>query len=159
MTNIFKRKRCVSPAKWSLTFGEGLDGYFAATIFSGGNSLAVFNERFFTPAFATMQTVNALDEPIAYDRCWCQGYDLLTLYITDQFRENLRAFDRGGRTLCRKTKRSGRLARTPAAFEKPSRTSVNGAPSWPHTAPVVGGEDRSPRSTRPRSSTKGKKVS
>jgi hypothetical protein len=37
-----------------------------------------------------------LDEPIAYDRCWRQAYDLLTsLYSTERFRENLRAFYRG----------------------------------------------------------------
>ncbi len=104
-------KALVSRAKWALTFGEGLDGYFAETIFSGGNSFAVFNERFFTPAFAALDTVypswevlqermpvdlQRLDEPIAYDRCWRQGYDLLTsLYSTDQFRENLRSFYRG----------------------------------------------------------------
>ncbi len=103
-------KALVSRGKWALTFGEGLDGYFAETIFSGGNSFAVFNERFFTPAFAALETVyppwevlqermlvdlQRLDEPIAYDRCWRQAYDLLTsLYSTDQFRENLRAFYR-----------------------------------------------------------------
>jgi hypothetical protein len=104
-------KVLISRAKWALTFGEGLDGYFAETIFSGGNSFAVFNERFFTPAFAALDTVypsweilqermpvdlQRLDEPIAYDRCRRQAYDLLTsLYSIDQFRENLRAFYRG----------------------------------------------------------------
>jgi hypothetical protein len=104
-------KALVSRAKWALTFGEGLDGYFAETIFSGGNSFAVFNDRFFTPAFAALETVypswkvlrermpvdlQRLDEPIAYDRCWRQAYDLLTgLYSTERFRENLRAFYRG----------------------------------------------------------------
>jgi hypothetical protein len=107
-------KALVSRAKWALTFGEGLDGYFAETIFSGGNSFAVFNERFFTPAFAALETVypswailvesmpddlRRLDEPIAYDRCWRQAYDLLSsLYSTARFRENLRAFYRGDYT-------------------------------------------------------------
>jgi hypothetical protein len=101
-------KALISRAKWALSFGEGLDGYFGETIFSGGNSFAVFNERFFTPAFAALETVypswevllermpvdlQRLDEPIAYDRCWRKAYDLLTsLYSTDRFRENLRAF-------------------------------------------------------------------
>jgi hypothetical protein len=104
-------KALISRAKWALSFGEGLDGYFAETIFSGGNSFAVFNERFFTPAFAALETVypswevlqermpvdlQRLDGPIAYDRCWREAYDLLTsLYSTDRFRENLRAFYRG----------------------------------------------------------------
>jgi len=104
-------KALVSRAKWALTFGEGLDGYFAETIYSGGNSFAVFNERFFTSAFAALDTVypswevlqermpvdlQRLDESIAYDRCWRQAYELLSsLYSTDQFRQNLRAFYRG----------------------------------------------------------------
>jgi hypothetical protein len=104
-------KALISRAKWALTFGEGLDGYFAGTIFSGGNSFAVFNDRFFTPAFAALDTVypsweilmermpvdlRRLDAPIAYDRYWRQAYDLLGgLYSVDQFRKNLRAFYRG----------------------------------------------------------------
>lgn len=98
-------------AKWSLTFGEGLDSYFVDPVFSGGVSFAVFNERFFTPAFAKLENVypswdvlierivadmHRLDEPVAYKRCWRQAYDLLTsLYSTDRFRENLRMFYRG----------------------------------------------------------------
>ena len=98
-------------AKWSLTFGEGLDGYFAEPIFSGGNSFAVFNDRYFTPAFSNLENVypsweilmekitediRRLDEPLAYKRCWQQAYDLLcSLYSTERFRENLRMFYRG----------------------------------------------------------------
>jgi hypothetical protein len=98
-------------AKWSLTFGEGLDGYFAEMVFSGGNGFAVYNDRFFTPAFAALETVypswevlleritadlQRLDESTAYDRCWRQAYELLSkLHGTDRFRENLRAFYRG----------------------------------------------------------------
>jgi hypothetical protein len=104
-------KALILEAKWSLTFGEGLDGYFVEPIFSGGNSFAVFNDRFFTPAFAELETVypswevlqqqmpldlDRLDEPVAYEKNWRQGYDLLAgLYSTDQFRRNLRAFYRG----------------------------------------------------------------
>jgi hypothetical protein len=50
-------KALILEAKWSLTFGEGLDGYFVEPIFSGGNFFAVFNDRFFTPAFAELETV------------------------------------------------------------------------------------------------------
>jgi hypothetical protein len=98
-------------AKWSLTFGEGLDGYFAETIFHGGNSFAVFNERFFTPAFAKLPTIypsweilletmpldlQRLDNPSRYSQSWRNAYDLLIeLYGTQRFRENLRAFYRG----------------------------------------------------------------
>jgi hypothetical protein len=103
-------KALILQAKWALSFGEGLDGYFVEPVFSGGNSFAVFNERFFTPAFAALETVypswevlqeripvdlQRLDEPIAYDRCWRQTYDLMSSMTgIDRFRENLRAFYR-----------------------------------------------------------------
>lgn len=98
-------------AKWSLTFGEGLDSYFSDPVFSGGVSFAVFNERFFTPEFAKLETVypswdvlmekitgdmRRLDEPVIYKKCWKQAWDILNeLYSTERFRENLRAFYRG----------------------------------------------------------------
>lgn len=104
-------KRLIRRAKWSLTFGEGLDGYFSEPVFSGGISFAVFNPRFFTPAFAELETVypswtalldgivedlQRLDEPAIYDRCWRQAHDLLSDHLnTDRFRENLRMFYRG----------------------------------------------------------------
>jgi hypothetical protein len=103
--------RLIRRAKWSLTFGEGLDGYFTQPIFSGGISFAVYNDRFFTPAFAKLETVypsweslmnritedlRRLDEPLAYNRCWREAYDLLSnLHRTEHFRENLRTFYRG----------------------------------------------------------------
>jgi len=98
-------------AKWSLTFGEGLDSYFCDPVFNGGVSFAVYNDRFFTPAFAKLETVYSswevlveriatdlrrLDEPVAYTRCWKQAWDILNeLYNVERFRENLRAFYRG----------------------------------------------------------------
>ncbi|MBV8856074.1 MAG: hypothetical protein JOZ02_03855 [Acidobacteria bacterium] len=104
-------KRLVGRAKWSLTFGEGLDGYFVEPVYSGGVSFAVFNERFFTPAFARLETVypswetllermvpdlRRLDDPGPYERCWRQTFDLLgELYGVEKFRENLRKFYRG----------------------------------------------------------------
>jgi hypothetical protein len=72
--------RLARRAKWSLTFGEGLDGYFAEPVWSGGVAFAVFNDRFFTPAFAELETIypswaalmqrmpldlQRLDEPVA----------------------------------------------------------------------------------------------
>jgi hypothetical protein len=98
-------------AKWSLTFGEGLDGFFVETIFSGGVSFAVFNERFFTPAFAELENVypswtalaenivddlRRLDEPTAYDNCWRRVFEVVSDKLdTERFRENLRMFYRG----------------------------------------------------------------
>lgn len=98
-------------AKWSLTFGEGLDGFFVEPTFSGAVAFAVYNDRFFTPVFAELETVypswevlmdriasdiERLDEPMAYNRCRQQSYDLLSEHLqTDRFRENLRTFYRG----------------------------------------------------------------
>jgi hypothetical protein len=50
-------KKLISRAKWALTFGEGLDGYFVEPVFSGGVSFAVYNDRFFTKDFANLRTV------------------------------------------------------------------------------------------------------
>lgn len=104
-------RKLIDRAKWSLTFGEGLDGYFAELAWTGGVPFTVFNARFFTPAFARLQTLypsweillekmpfdlQRLDEPTGYCRCWRETYDLLKgLYGTERFRENLRAFYRG----------------------------------------------------------------
>lgn len=108
-------KRLIRRAKWSLTFGEGLDGYFSEPVFSGGVSFAVYNDRFFTPVFARLETVypswevlmdriamdlQRLDEPEAYSRCWQQAFNVLSDELnTDRFRENLRLFYRGEYTL------------------------------------------------------------
>ena len=104
-------RKLASSAKWSLTFGEGFDGYFKEPIFSGGISFAVFNDRYFTPPFSKLENVypsweilieqlpadiKCLDEPVAYNRCWRPAYDLICdLYSTERFRENLRMFYRG----------------------------------------------------------------
>lgn len=50
-------KELISRAKWSLTFGEGLDGYFIEPVFSGAIAFAVYNEEFFTENFKELPTV------------------------------------------------------------------------------------------------------
>jgi hypothetical protein len=52
-----KYKEIISRAKWALTFGEGLDGYFVETIFSGGISFSAYNPKFFTEDFRSLSTV------------------------------------------------------------------------------------------------------
>lgn len=104
-------KSLISRAKWALTFGEGLDGYFVEPVFSGGVPFAVFNNRYFTPQFSDLENVypsweiliekiaediKRLDEPVVYNRCWRLTYDLLCrLHSIERFRENLRMFYRG----------------------------------------------------------------
>jgi len=50
-------KEVINRAKWSITFGEGLDGYFIEPVFSGAISFAVYNTSFFTPEFKNLNTV------------------------------------------------------------------------------------------------------
>jgi hypothetical protein len=47
----------IAKAKWSLTFGEGLDLYFAEMAWTGGIPFAVYNDRFFMPQFSGLSTV------------------------------------------------------------------------------------------------------
>jgi hypothetical protein len=44
-------------AKWSLTFGEGMDAYFLGIFLRGGVGFAVYNDNFFTPEFRDLPTV------------------------------------------------------------------------------------------------------
>jgi hypothetical protein len=64
-------KKVISRAKWALTFGEGLDGYFVETVFSGGISFSVYNPTFFTEDFKPLRTVydnyDALTKKICLD--------------------------------------------------------------------------------------------
>ena len=50
-------KELISIAKWSITFGEGLDGYFIEPVFSGTISFSVYNEDFFTYDFKSLSTI------------------------------------------------------------------------------------------------------
>lgn len=50
-------KSLLQRARWSLTFGEGLDGYLVETVFSGGIAFAVYNSRFFTGDFRHLRTI------------------------------------------------------------------------------------------------------
>jgi hypothetical protein len=101
-------KQLISRAKWSLTFGEGLDGYFVEVILSGGVGFAVYNERFFTSEYSALESVYPswdalaqrivpdlarLDEPQAYERCWRQAFNLIaTKYGIKMYRDNLSRF-------------------------------------------------------------------
>lgn len=56
-------KQVIGRAKWSITFGEGLDGYFIEPIFSGAISFAVYNSHFFTHSFKNCKTIyNSYEE-------------------------------------------------------------------------------------------------
>lgn len=52
-----KYRAIIKYAKFSFTFGEGLDAYFIEAIFSGGVGMAIFNERFFTPDYRNLDGI------------------------------------------------------------------------------------------------------
>jgi hypothetical protein len=52
-----KYKSTIKYAKFAFTFGEGLDGYFVESIFSGGVAMAIYSERFFTPEYRDLAGV------------------------------------------------------------------------------------------------------
>jgi hypothetical protein len=62
-------RQIIPRAKWSLTFGEGMDGYFVETIFSGGIGFSVYNEDFFTEDFRGLRTVYPNYHVMARDIC------------------------------------------------------------------------------------------
>jgi hypothetical protein len=101
-------------AKWTFTFGEGLDFYFVESVFSGGIAFAVFNERFFTPEFESLDTVYSsfeelranlandierLNDPPAYARYQrAQLAAVSSIYDVERFRARLESFYRGDYT-------------------------------------------------------------
>jgi len=83
-------KKLITKAKWSLTFGEGLDGYFIETIFSGGISFAVYNSDFFTEDFKSLKTVydsyDIMARRICTDIKELNDEKLFTEYQNEQYR-------------------------------------------------------------------------
>jgi hypothetical protein len=51
-------KQLEKEAKWGISFGEGLDGYFAGLVLRGGIGFAVYNEEFFTKDYKVLPTVS-----------------------------------------------------------------------------------------------------
>lgn len=62
-------KQTISRAKWALTFGEGLDGYFVEPVFSGAISFSVYRPEFFTKEFQQMRTVYSSYDVLAKKIC------------------------------------------------------------------------------------------
>jgi len=82
-------KSTISRAKWALTFGEGLDGYFIEPIFSGCVGFAVYNEQFFTHDFRSCRTVypsyQSLLDSICNDMTELDNEDSFTRYQREQY--------------------------------------------------------------------------
>jgi hypothetical protein len=98
----------IATAKWSLTFGEGLDFYFAEMALTGGVPFAVYNDLFFMPQFRGLPTVyetwDNLQESIVGDILKLDHNEvyhaagepirqlLNQLYSAELYRENIRLF-------------------------------------------------------------------
>jgi hypothetical protein len=98
----------IAKAKWSLTFGEGLDRYFAEMAWTGGIPFAVYNDRFFMPQFRGLPTVYdtwdnleasivgdifKLDHNEVYHAAGEPIRQVLNqLYSSEKYRENIRLF-------------------------------------------------------------------
>lgn len=104
-------KETISKAKWALTFGEGLDGYFVETIFSGGVSFSVYNTLFFTKDFKSLRTIyenydilikkicsdlKDLNNEMVYTKYQKKQYDLCSKhYKYKEYIKNLELFYKG----------------------------------------------------------------
>jgi len=103
-------KRLISRAKWSLTFGEGLDNYFCEPTLSGSVGFAVYNDRFFTTEWLALENIyntwdefetrilsdlQRLDNPQAYHQCWSRSFELLGKHDINSYRVDLERFYRG----------------------------------------------------------------
>ena len=98
-------------ARWALTFGEGMDGYFVGVALRGGVSFAVFNADFFTAEFRELPTVypdyetlerriaddiRCLYDPGKFNACSTKAHDLCRKYWgPDRTRAALEQFYRG----------------------------------------------------------------
>jgi len=105
-----KYRKVISKAKWAITFGEGLDGYFVETILSGGIAFAVYNDRFFTEDFKTLRTVypdyvtliqnicadiRELDDEVCYTQYQKQQFEICSKYYNyETYKDNLSSFYR-----------------------------------------------------------------
>ena len=101
-------RELIGGARYSLTFGEGLDFYFAETIYSGGIGAAVYNDRFFTSSFETLpfiytswndlvkrfpSDVRRCENRSEYERAHNKQFGLLaTIYSRDDFLSKLERF-------------------------------------------------------------------
>jgi hypothetical protein len=62
-------KQTILRAKYALTFGEGLDGYFVEPVFSGAISFSIYRPEFFTKEFQPLRTVYSNYDVLAKNIC------------------------------------------------------------------------------------------
>jgi hypothetical protein len=99
----------IAEAMFSLTFGEGLDGYFVEPIFSGGIGSAVYNTRFFDDEYKNLPFVysswenleqhfvadvlRATSNADAYEQAHKAQFEILARnYSYEKYRENIASY-------------------------------------------------------------------
>jgi hypothetical protein len=103
-------KRLIYRAKWVITFGEGLDGYFVEAIRSGAIPFAVYNEDFFSDRFKNLpnvyqsydemlarisEDISMIGKPTTFKALSRQLIELDKLeYNDEEYKENIRRFYR-----------------------------------------------------------------
>lgn len=105
----YQQYKCViKQAKFTFTFGEGLDGYFVESIFSGAIGMAIYNERFFTEDYVhldgvfqdSFQAVTGVgdflrrtDEESNYQITAIRQHELVSrTFVREGYLENIRGF-------------------------------------------------------------------
>lgn len=111
-TNLEDYLDLASKAMFSVTFGEGMDGYFIEPVLAGGNSFAVYNDVFFPKSFLSVDGVFGSWDDLMNDvpfmvRTLCESPDLYAaqsdvsakligeIYTRERSRQDLSALLRG----------------------------------------------------------------
>ena len=120
-------KTTISRAKFTITFGEGFDGYYVEGFFTGGIAFAVYNDEFFPDKdFAGFKNtysnyeemlvkivddMRALDSKPAYENVVQQNLDKINrLYNFENYQNNVGDFYKGKYTYLPSTDSIRRLA-------------------------------------------------
>jgi hypothetical protein len=98
----------IREAKFTFTFGEGLDLYFIETIFCGGVSMAIYNDRFFTEKYRGLPGVfvdgaTAIEAVVGFLRDACEEREFERIskeqreavsedYVWGEYAANIRQF-------------------------------------------------------------------
>ena len=100
-------RNLIKDAKFSFTFGEGLDAYFIEQSFCGGVAMAIFNKRFFTVEYRNLPGVfdrekvlssvvdfmKAADSEANYEAIAERQYNVLAKnFDREDYQENIRTF-------------------------------------------------------------------
>lgn len=101
-------KKLETIAKWSISFGEGLDGYLVGPVLRGGIGFAVYNEEFFTSEYyglnnifnsyesfskGVIDFIKLNDNKENYEKARCEIIELVKRQFNyDDYKNNVKLF-------------------------------------------------------------------